>query len=161
MEQRDLMPCPFCGGVAEFERIGNRRQSTIISCTECGCRLENGEEWEHGSAWNTRAAIAAMPAPASPSVAEAASVFLDAYDRGMSGEKTSPDDEARHRAISLAGCFAAVAYEKGICAGQDVHALTRSFLIAMLDPTDARLDYLRSDPNSGAALRALAGEPRT
>jgi uncharacterized Zn finger protein len=49
-----LLPCPFCGGKAEFERIGTRRQSTIVTCTNCGCTLETGEEWGRGSQWNTR-----------------------------------------------------------------------------------------------------------
>jgi Lar family restriction alleviation protein len=51
----DLLPCPFCGGEAEIERVGTPRQSTIYACTECGCRLETGEEWGHGTQWNTRA----------------------------------------------------------------------------------------------------------
>lgn len=50
-----LLPCPFCGGEAEIERIGDRRQSTVYACLFCGCRLETGEECLHGSAWNTRA----------------------------------------------------------------------------------------------------------
>ena len=37
-----LLPCPFCGGKAKFERIGNRRASTIVTCTNCGCTLETG-----------------------------------------------------------------------------------------------------------------------
>lgn len=50
-----LLPCPFCGGEAEIERHGNRRQSTIYACTECSCRLETGEEWNIGTDWNRRA----------------------------------------------------------------------------------------------------------
>lgn len=49
-----LKPCPFCGGKAEIERMGTPRQSTIYSCTDCGCRLETGEEWSHGRDWNER-----------------------------------------------------------------------------------------------------------
>ena len=52
-----LLPCPFCGSEAEFERIGYRRKSTIVTCTSCGCSLETGEEWNHGRQWNTRAAV--------------------------------------------------------------------------------------------------------
>jgi predicted RNA-binding Zn-ribbon protein involved in translation (DUF1610 family) len=52
-----LIPCPFCGGDASFERLGNRRQSTIVSCNQCGCLLESNEEWNFGTAWNTRAAM--------------------------------------------------------------------------------------------------------
>lgn len=51
----ELLPCPFCGGEASFERKGTPRFSTIVACDDCGARLENGEEWNHGSAWNTRA----------------------------------------------------------------------------------------------------------
>ncbi|HEV7286687.1 MAG TPA: hypothetical protein VGN75_17685, partial [Kaistia sp.] len=51
-----LAPCPFCGNEAEIERLGDRRQSTIYSCTFCGCSLETGEEWGHGTDWNRRAA---------------------------------------------------------------------------------------------------------
>ena len=49
-----LLPCPFCGGEAEVERSGTNRRSHIIACTDCGCRLETGETWNAGSAWNTR-----------------------------------------------------------------------------------------------------------
>lgn len=57
-----LLPCPFCGGEAEIERLGDRRQSTQYSCTECGCFLETGEEWGHGTEWNRRAALATTEA---------------------------------------------------------------------------------------------------
>lgn len=53
-EQVKFKPCPFCGGEAEIERYGNKRQSTIYVCTECGCRLETGEEFNHGKMWNER-----------------------------------------------------------------------------------------------------------
>jgi len=36
-----LLPCPFCGGEAYFERIGDRRQSEIVRCEDCGCSLES------------------------------------------------------------------------------------------------------------------------
>jgi Lar family restriction alleviation protein len=49
-----LQPCPFCGGEAEIERYGNRRQSTIYACTMCGCRLETNEERNFGARWNER-----------------------------------------------------------------------------------------------------------
>jgi Lar family restriction alleviation protein len=51
----DLLPCPFCGHEAEFERRGDHRASCIVTCTHCGCRLETGEEGDFiGQAWNTR-----------------------------------------------------------------------------------------------------------
>lgn len=51
-----LKSCPFCGGEAEIERHGDRRQSTVVKCTECGCRLEGPEEFDHGGQWNKRKA---------------------------------------------------------------------------------------------------------
>jgi len=50
----ELKPCPFCGGEPIVERQGDRRQSHIIYCGECGCRLETGETWNAGQLWNTR-----------------------------------------------------------------------------------------------------------
>ena len=49
-----LAPCPFCGGVATFIRKGTVRQSCIVECMNCGCRLETGEVCNCGFAWNTR-----------------------------------------------------------------------------------------------------------
>jgi Lar family restriction alleviation protein len=54
----ELKPCPFCGGEAEFHRIGDRRFSTTIGCTNCGAMIETGETFNHGRAWNTRVAEA-------------------------------------------------------------------------------------------------------
>ena len=52
----ELKPCPFCGGKAYFERHGTPRQSCIIECGSCGCRLESSEEGSRcGSMWNRRA----------------------------------------------------------------------------------------------------------
>ena len=50
----ELKPCPFCGGEPIVERQGDRRQSHIIYCGECGGRLETGETWNTGQLWNTR-----------------------------------------------------------------------------------------------------------
>ena len=52
-----LAPCPFCAGHAEYERLGTRRVSCIIFCVDCGCRLETGETFNCGTAWNTRWSI--------------------------------------------------------------------------------------------------------
>lgn len=54
-----LLPCPFCGGEAEFERIGTARFSTIVTCQDCGCTLETGETFNHGKTWNTRVPVSA------------------------------------------------------------------------------------------------------
>lgn len=50
-----LKPCPFCGFDAEFERLGDRRQSCIVACQNCGCRHESGDEGNFcGQSWNLR-----------------------------------------------------------------------------------------------------------
>lgn len=64
----ELKPCPFCGGEADLERRGDRHVSTIVACLECGCRLENGETFDHGSAWNTRDLTPSAPTPVVPKV---------------------------------------------------------------------------------------------
>lgn len=50
-----LLPCPFCGSRAEYERIGTTLVSCIVVCTDCSCRLETGETWNSGHRWNERA----------------------------------------------------------------------------------------------------------
>lgn len=55
MLMEDLKPCPFCGGKAEFERYGDRRQSCIVICTNCGARHESSDQgWHNGYSWNSR-----------------------------------------------------------------------------------------------------------
>ena len=54
-----LLPCPFCGDEdIEVERVGTSRHSCVVACTNCGVRIESGEDG-FGSAWNTRAPQAA------------------------------------------------------------------------------------------------------
>jgi predicted RNA-binding Zn-ribbon protein involved in translation (DUF1610 family) len=54
IEAAALLPCPFCGGEATIERKGSVRQSNIVACTECGCRLESGDVFNPASRWNSR-----------------------------------------------------------------------------------------------------------
>ena len=50
-----LKPCPFCGGSASFERVGTGRVSAIVSCDDCGARVESGDTGESsGASWNRR-----------------------------------------------------------------------------------------------------------
>ena len=52
---QELLPCPFCGGDAGFERTGNRRRSCVVICLDCGCRHESPDEGPRsGTSWNTR-----------------------------------------------------------------------------------------------------------
>ena len=51
----DLLPCPFCGGAAAMVRIGSRRHSCMVECTECNTHHESPDEWEQsGASWNRR-----------------------------------------------------------------------------------------------------------
>lgn len=43
---RNLKPCPFCGGDADFKRVGTAKMSCIVSCIDCGCTLEANEVGE-------------------------------------------------------------------------------------------------------------------
>lgn len=52
-----LEPCPFCESEVEIKRYGDKRQSTQYQCTNCGCFLETGEEWDHGRRWNDQYAL--------------------------------------------------------------------------------------------------------
>jgi hypothetical protein len=49
-----LRGCPFCGGAAAIERAGSARQSNIVACTDCGCRVESGDIFDPGRSWNAR-----------------------------------------------------------------------------------------------------------
>lgn len=50
-----LKPCPFCGGAAEFERLGTGRVSCIVVCEDCGARHESGDSGAaSGESWNRR-----------------------------------------------------------------------------------------------------------
>lgn len=51
---KELLPCPFCGGEPEIERMGTSRSSMIISCTDCGCRVESGDVTLSDPKWNMR-----------------------------------------------------------------------------------------------------------
>ena len=142
--------CPY--RVVSVWRDENGGQGITVELEDgCGAGLNQGE-YEP-----------LFRAPARPmTVAEAAKGWLADYDGFMAGKDASP--EARERIISLttAATFAGAAYERG-AGGSEGHALLRSFLIALIDPTQDALDYLRADPAAGqaardadAALRALS-----
>ncbi len=88
----------------------------------------------------------------------AARIMLGALDGFMSGSHLTDAENEAQKAVSIAGSFAAAAYEAAPGGGADVHALTRSFLLALIDPTDPDLDYLRADPAAGATARDAAAQ---
>lgn len=82
----ELKPCPFCGGVATFERLGDSRTSTIVRCEDCGCSLENPETFDHGKQWNTRATDPLLKEMAEALEKAIRSVSeLIGYSRGVDG----------------------------------------------------------------------------
>ena len=99
---------------------------------------------------------------ATPTVAEAAKSWLADYDGFMAGKGVSPESGERIISLTTAATFAAAAYERG-AGGNECHALLLSFLMALVDPKQEALDYLRADLADGqtardadSALRALA-----
>lgn len=86
---------------------------------------------------------------------EAARDMLEAFDGFMAGEELTKAKRELERKVCRAGCFAAEAYERAP-SGADIAALTRTFLLALIDPMDPALDYLRADPAAGAAARDAA-----
>ena len=54
-ETEKLKLCPLsCGGKAKMVRKGTANSSCIVECEDCGLRLETGEVWDSGRAWNRR-----------------------------------------------------------------------------------------------------------
>ena len=85
---------------------------------------------------------------------QAAKDALDALDGFMGGSKLTPEQIALQERAVKAGAFAAAAY--GACqpkGGAEYHALTRAFLVALIDPLHADLDYLRGNPEAGQTAR--------
>lgn len=87
---------------------------------------------------------------------QTAHAMLDAVDGFMAGADQTEAQRELEKSASRAGVFAAAAYEAAPKGGTDIHALTRVFLLALIDPTDQALDYLRADPAAGAVAREAA-----
>lgn len=58
---QELLPCPFCGGRAEFEyedwneETGDGDDGTgVVSCTECHTRTVRNDRDSVEAIWNTR-----------------------------------------------------------------------------------------------------------
>ena len=85
--------------------------------------------------------------------------MLDAGDAFMGGRNLTAEQIELERIATIAGAFAAAAYDahspKG---GGECHALTRAFLLALIDPNHPDLDYLRADPSAGETARNAAAQ---
>lgn len=54
---KELKPCPFCGGEAFEYYSGSQFEFCEVVCKECGCRSKRKTEAEAIKAWNTRKPI--------------------------------------------------------------------------------------------------------
>lgn len=90
----------------------------------------------------------------------AAAELLKSYDDFLSGAQMDGESLEREKAVSRAMCFAAEAYEQGH-GYQAIHALGRSFLLALVDPAHPDLDHLRADPKSGEIARLMNADLQT
>jgi len=54
---KELKPCPFCGGAAKYEKIRESYDlEEFIECAYCGAQMSNYDESKGvEKAWNTRA----------------------------------------------------------------------------------------------------------
>ena len=78
---------------------------------------------------------------------------LSLYDRFMSGGGITDDERKQVDQIALAAAFGSTAYEAGMDADQGTHAMMRSILLALVDPMNPDLDYLRVDPEAARLAR--------
>ena len=81
--------------------------------------------------------------------------MLDVHDRHLGAEPISEVQRLAADQIALAGAFAAEAFKRyPLCEGGAIAALTRSFLLALIDPLHPDLDYLRRRPDLSDQARA-------
>lgn len=84
--------------------------------------------------------------------------MLDAYDACMSGSAATDEQYAIAATLVTAACFSAQAFAMRDDFDMGASAMVRAFLLALIDPLHPDLDYLRSNPASGAVARAARGE---
>jgi Lar family restriction alleviation protein len=89
VESVALGPCPFCGGkpIYHAHRIAEDAMVAFVSCSKCGCQTEQFEdayapEAEAITAWNTRAALSAMPGWRGENA-----VSIDVYESAVKGRQ--------------------------------------------------------------------------
>ena len=87
----------------------------------------------------------------------AARHLLESYDKFMTGGEMDLKDAERFRAVCAAISFGSAAYDAGL-GYQAGHAMGRSFLLALIDPSSPDLDYLRADPKSGEVARLASAD---
>lgn len=88
---------------------------------------------------------------------DSAQRLLEAYDAFMSGNDMDAEATEKFKAVCAAISFGAAAYERGH-GEQAGHAMGRSFLLALIDPSHPDLDYLRADPAAGEVARLASAD---
>jgi len=83
--------------------------------------------------------------------------YLDSYDAFLNGDEMYPGEMERFEAVCNAINFGAAAFQAGQ-GDQAAHAMGRAFLLALIDPSHADLDYLRAVPKSGEVARLAAAD---
>ena len=85
---------------------------------------------------------------------ETATEMLDAIDTFMAGKPLTTKQRELQDRVFKAGAFAAAAFViHAPRDGGECYAMTRSFLLALIDPLSEELDYLREDPETGPIAR--------
>lgn len=158
-----LLPCPFCGGEAEFERMGTSRQSCIVVCGSCGARLESSDEYQRsGSRWNDRAALAS--ASSNPVIKESEITEVDTahYPLPDSLYPDSKDWQAADYAGRVEWLHVMYELAKGTVGMYEAQAaaVPAGWKLAPVEPTetmiDAGVDALSMDCDSTDAREAWA-----
>lgn len=149
---RELLPCPSCGGDAEFERLGSARQSTIISCKDCGARLETGEIWSAGDSWSHRANLSTetrsiTPPATSPAVIGGASISNEAI------EAAAPDWPTK-LATAICGRFRNLPEDEA----DELHGIIQEEVQTALPFLTPQWRPISEAPKDGTQILLLIGE---
>jgi hypothetical protein len=85
---------------------------------------------------------------------QSAHEMLSAIDTFMDGKPLTDEQRELQSVVARAGCYASAAYDAHVPkSGGEHHAMTRAFLLALIDPISPDLDYLRADPLAGIKAR--------
>ncbi len=79
--------------------------------------------------------------------------MLTSFDAFMAGEPLTAEQVRANQSFRDAIVYAAAAYDMQPHPHEAVSDMGRAFLAALIDPLDARLDYLRADPTAGEEAR--------
>lgn len=91
---------------------------------------------------------------------ETAAELIKSHDDFLSAKEMTSDGVEQSRAVALASCFAAAAYDRRH-EHEAIDVLGRVFLLALVDPAHPDLDYLRADPKSGEIARLARADLQT